>query len=91
MGTVTKIALDQNKNNTCVVYLKFDDSQAVVKALEVQITMLEKTVLYTYSTSISQNYSQIRKTIFTRITKTTISYDTSMNKYSTQSTRTDIE
>lgn len=53
MGTVTKIALDQNKNNTCVVYLKFDDSQAVVKALEVQITMLEKTVLYTYSTSIS--------------------------------------
>ena len=49
MGTVTKIALDQNKNNTCVVYLQFDDSQAVVKALEVQITMLEKTVLYLFN------------------------------------------
>lgn len=34
MGTVTKIALDQNINKTCVVYVKFDDSQAVVKAIE---------------------------------------------------------
>ena len=34
MGTVTKIALVQNTNKTCVVYVKFDDSQAVVKAIE---------------------------------------------------------
>ena len=31
---MTKIALDQNTNKTCVVYEKFDDSQACVKAIE---------------------------------------------------------
>ena len=34
MGTVTKIALDQNTNKTCVAYVKFDESQAGVKAIE---------------------------------------------------------
>ena len=34
MGTVTKIALDLNTNKTTVVYVKFDDSQAGVKAIQ---------------------------------------------------------
>ena len=33
MGTITKIALDQNTNKTCVAYVKFDESQAGVKAI----------------------------------------------------------
>lgn len=49
MGTVTKIALVQNTNKTCVVYVKFDDSQAGIKAIDVQITMLEKTLLYPFN------------------------------------------